>query len=54
MITPTAKKFLGAVLAAITLTMVTSVAPAAAVDKDTVRSIGFSTQYDSGWGGVKP
>ena len=45
--TPRAKKWLGAVVAALTLTMVTSVAPASAAtnDKDRVKA----SQRDSWW-----
>jgi hypothetical protein len=45
--TPSAKKWLGAVVAALTLTMVTSVAPASAVTKDADRTV--KTQRDSYW-----
>jgi hypothetical protein len=45
--TPSAKKWLGAVVAALTLTMVTSVAPASAVTKDGDRTV--KTQRDSYW-----
>jgi poly-D-alanine transfer protein DltD len=56
---PTAKKFFGAILAAITLTMVTSVAPASAATKigdgTTLKSDTSSTvtvqKKDTGWGG---
>jgi hypothetical protein len=62
--TPTAKKWFGAVLAAVTLTMVTSVAPASAAptkgSTDTSSSTDSSTdggkvvvqKRDTGWGGV--
>ena len=58
--TPTAKKFFGAILAAVTLTMVTSVAPASAATKigdgTTLKSDTSSTtvtvqKKDTGWGG---
>ena len=45
--TPSAKKWLGAVVAALTLTMVTSVAPASAATNDGVRTV--KTQKDSWW-----
>ena len=48
--TPTAKKWFGAVLAAVTLTMVTSVAPASAAKGDNQGGGGVSTQKkDTGW-----
>ena len=50
MITPTAKKWFGAVVAALTFTMVTSVAPASAAEKgDTSSSKVVTTKRDSGW-----
>jgi hypothetical protein len=45
--TPSARKWLGAVVAALTLTMVTSVAPASAATKDADRTV--KTQRDSWW-----
>ena len=45
--TSSAKKWLGAVVAALTLTMVTSVAPASAATQDGNRTI--KTMRDSGW-----
>ena len=45
--TPSAKKWLGAVVAALTLTMVTSVAPASAVTQDGDHAV--KTQRDSYW-----
>jgi hypothetical protein len=45
--TPSAKKWLGAVVAALTLTMVTSVAPASAATKDGDRIV--KSQKDSWW-----
>ena len=55
--TPTAKKWFGAVLAAVTLTMVTSVAPASAAPKSTDTSVSTTDstsnvqlqRRDSGW-----
>ncbi len=54
--TPTAKKWFGAVLAAVTLTMVTSVAPASAASSDgtTLKSDTTSSKVstqrrDTGW-----
>ncbi len=52
--TPTAKKWFGAVLAAVTLTMVTSVAPASAAPKSTSTTDGSTSKVvvqkkDSGW-----
>jgi hypothetical protein len=44
--TPSAKKWLGAVVAALTLTMVTSVAPASAATSNDRASI---SMRDSGW-----
>jgi hypothetical protein len=53
MIPSTAKRLAGAVLAAITLTMVASVAPATAADKTTSSADPITFQRsDSGWGGV--
>ena len=47
--TPTAKKVLGTIVAAVTLTMVTSVAPASAAQtKDGERTIRM-TLKDTGW-----
>lgn len=52
MITPTAKKWFGAVVAAVALTMVTSVSPAhAAAQSDSGKQITLAKK-DSGWGGV--
>jgi hypothetical protein len=51
MIPPTAKKLAGVILAAITLSMVTSVAPAAAADRAGTRPLGPIVLSDSGWGG---
>ncbi len=45
--TSSAKKWLGAVVAALTLTMVTSVAPSSAATQDTNRTI--KMMRDSGW-----
>jgi hypothetical protein len=45
--TPSAKKWLGAVVAALTLTMVTSVAPATAATATKDRPV--QTLRDSGW-----
>ena len=45
--TPSAKKWLGAVVAALTLTMVTSVAPASAASQDGDRVV--KTLRDSAW-----
>ena len=46
---PTAKKVLGAIVAAVTLTMVTSVAPASAAQaKDSDRSVSIMKK-DTGW-----
>ena len=45
---PTAKKVIGAIVAAVTLTMVTSVAPASAAQKDSDRSASIMKK-DTGW-----
>jgi hypothetical protein len=45
--TPSAKKWLGAVVAALTLTMVTSVAPASAATKDANPTV--KIKMDSAW-----
>ena len=48
--TPTAKKWFGAVLAAVTLTMVTSVAPASAAKSSDDGSTKVQTmRRDTGW-----
>lgn len=50
MMNPTAKKWFGAVVAAITLTMVTSVAPASAGEKGDKSDDRVSVaKRDSGW-----
>jgi hypothetical protein len=45
--TPAAKRWLGAVVAALTLTMVTSVAPASAAPQEADRTA--KSMKDSGW-----
>ena len=53
MITPTAKKWFGAVVAAVALTMVTSVSPAhASGSHATAGKTVTMCKKDSGWGGA--
>ena len=46
---PTAKRVLGSIVAAVTLTMVTSVAPASAAQSSDDRSSRVSMKKDTGW-----
>ena len=47
--THTAKKVFGTIVAAVTLTMVTSVAPASAAQSGDKRGGSYQTQRDTGW-----